>query len=128
MMRVQTEEEWTRRGREMKEALETISRCIQAAPVLSLTPGASYRLTIAGNVLENGRINLERVGEFAAGAGTRTIVGRYMGRLPAPASAEGVGVSRGSLIVEISEPAEVAGKMAVFADMDVLEYEGTGIA
>ncbi len=126
MIRVQTGEEWARRTREVQEALATIQRCIRSAPEIPVIPGARYRMLIAGNVIESGELRLENVGDFAEGAGTKLIVGRVRGRLRAPTMAEGMPTARGSILLEIEEPPEARGKAAVFADMDVLEYEGLG--
>lgn len=127
MIRLQTPDEWRRRTGEMQEALQTIQRCLSSAPRLSLTPGASYRVRLAGNVIQDGKLALERVGEWAEGMGERTIEGVFRGRLPAPASAEGVTVAHGSIVFRLTAPEDVKGKAAVFADMDVLEYEGLGV-
>lgn len=128
MKRLQTIDEWMRRTEAMRAALETIGECLASAPTVNLTPGASYRIRLAGNVVQgDGTIALDDVGKWAAGAGEKTIEGRFCGRLPAPAVAGPVTVAHGSIVLEISKPKEKAGKHAVFADMDVLEYEGLGL-
>lgn len=127
MIRLQTIDEWMRRTEEMREALETIGRCLKSAPRLTLTLGASYRIRLAGNVVQGGKIAIEDVGVWASEAGEKTIEGQFRGRLPVPASMGGVTVAHGSIVFEIQKPEEQAGKTAVFADMDVLEYEGLGV-
>lgn len=127
MNRLQSYEDWRTRTTAVQEALATVQRCLREAPTVQLIPGERYRITMAGTVTEGDPVRLDDVGDFTAAARTRTITGRYVGRLPAMHASVGGVAARGLLVVQLEGESRFHGKQAVFADMDVLEYERIGV-
>lgn len=117
MIQVQTPQEWRRRAKAMQAALRTIDELLRSAPAIPLEAGRRYRVVMYGQpvVEASWPPPVAHARQNSEAATRQELVGTLQQWFQ---YSEG-GPRNAALLLERPAP----GKLAIFAETDVLEYE-----